>query len=181
MNDFKQRPWWRRSLTVSRPAAATLIGVAFGSASWGTGRLPWLGHVSLILWLVLALLGGVSGYILWLTNDRARGERFQRMHRWVALVAVAVLLVAFPDFWWQMWRANRSLSFCLFGGVCATSMFVVGTGWGLIHLVGYLTDRLRSDTKASLTSSSGGVWDRELDGFSRRSSSTLDLRIRVSI
>jgi hypothetical protein len=81
----------------------------------------------------------------------------------VALVAVAALLLAFPDFWWQMWRADRSLSVCLVGCVCATSMFVVGTGWGLIHLLGYLRARLRGDSKASLTCSSGGVWDRELD------------------
>jgi hypothetical protein len=145
------------------PAAATLIGVALGSALGGLVALPWHGRESLILWLAVALPVSVGGYILWLTSDPVRGERFQRMASRVALVAVAALLLAFPDFWWQMWRADRSLSVCLVGGVCATSMFVVGTGWGLMHLVCYLKASLRSETKASLTPSSGGVWDRELD------------------
>jgi amino acid transporter len=162
MNDLKQQPWWKRSVTVT-PAAATLIGIAVGSALGGLVAFPWLDRVSLIMGLFLALLGGVSGYILWLTNDRARGERFRRTASWVGLVAVAVLLLAFPDFWWRTWRANGSSSIYLFGAICAASMFVVGTGWGLIHLVGYLTARLRSDTKASPAPSSGGVWDRELD------------------
>lgn len=52
---------------------------------------------------------------------------------------------------------------CLVVGVFATSEFFVGTGWGLIHLVGYLTARLRGDSKASPTLPTGGVWDRELD------------------
>ena len=129
----------------------------------GLVAFPWLGPVSLILWLVLVLQGGVWGYILWLTKDRARGERFQRLVSLVALIAVAALLLTFPDFWWQMWRADTSLSVCLFGGVCATAMFVVGTGRGMIHLVSYLTALIRSDTKSRLTSSTGGVWDRELN------------------
>jgi small basic protein len=162
MNDFKQQPWWKRRITIT-PAAATLTGIAFGSALGGLVAFPWLDRGSLILWLFLALQGGVWGYILWLTNDQARGERFQRMVSLAALVAIAALLLAFPDFWWQVWQANRWLSVCVFGAVCATSMFVVGTGWGLIHLIGYLTTLRVRDTKARLTSSYGGVWDRELD------------------
>jgi hypothetical protein len=162
MNDVKQQPWWRRSVTVA-PATATLVGIACGSALGVLVAFPWLDRGSLILWLFLTLMGGVWGYIFWLTNNPVRGERFQRMVSWVALVTVAVLLLAFPNFWWQMWRANGALGICLFGAVCAASMFVVGTGWGLVHLVGHLTGRLRSDAKAGLTSPSGGVWDRELD------------------
>jgi hypothetical protein len=44
-------------------------------------------------------------------------------------------------------------------------MFVVGSGWGLFHLVGSLIALLQSQTKTSLTPSSGGVWDRDLDGL----------------
>jgi len=162
MIDGPMEPWWRRSVNFT-PAAATLGGIAFGATLGCVLAFQCFDRVSRVLSLILILMGGAWGYIFWLTSDRARAERFQRIVALVAVVATAVLVVAFPDFWWQMWRANRSLSICLFGGVCATSMFVVGTGCGLIHLVGYLTDRLRSDTKASLTSSSGGVWDRELD------------------
>ena len=162
MNDVKQQPWWKRSVTV-RPAAATLIGIAVGSALGGLVAFQCLDRVSLVLWLVLIPLGGVWGYLFWLMDDRARGERIWQTASWVGLVAVAALLLAFPDFWWQRWRASRLVSICLLGVVCAASMFVVGTGWGLVHLVGHLTARLRSNAKARLTSSSGGVWDRELD------------------
>ena len=162
MSDLKQQPWWRRSINVT-PAASTLIGVALGSALGGLVAFPWHGSESLILWLAVALPVSVCGYILWLTSDPARGERFQRMASWVGLLAIVALLLAFPDFWWWMWRADRSICVCLVGGVFATSMFVVGIGWGLMHLVGYLIALLRSGTKASLTFSTGGVWDRELD------------------
>ena len=86
-----------------------------------------------------------------------------RMVGLVAFVAIAVLLLAFPDLWWQVCRADGGIIGCYLGEIWAASMLVVGTGWGLINAVGYLSSLLRRDTKASMASSSGGVWDRELD------------------
>jgi hypothetical protein len=79
--------------------------------------------------------GGAREYIFWLISDRARDERFQRTVTWVAFVAIAVLLLVFPNLWWQMSRVDAGLLACLPGGIVAASMLVVGTGWGLMHLV----------------------------------------------
>jgi len=145
------------------PTAATLVGFAVGSAIGGLAAFPCFDRVSYALWLFLALMGGPWGYIFWLINEPARGERFQRIVCLAGFVAIAVLLLAFPDFWWQMRRADGGLVVCLLGGIRATSMLVVGTGWGLVHAVGYLSYLLRRDAKASMASSPEGVWDRELD------------------
>jgi hypothetical protein len=44
-------------------------------------------------------------------------------------------------------------------------MFVVGAGWGLIHLVSHLASsvRHRRSTKPAPIPATDGVWDRELD------------------
>jgi hypothetical protein len=96
-------------------------------------------------------------------NDPVKRDRFLRMMSFVSLVMVAALLPAFPDFWWQMWQANRFLCVFMIGAIFPTSMLVVGIGWCLMHLAGYLTALGRRDPKSALASSTGGVWDRELD------------------
>ncbi len=169
MSELKPQPWWRLKVTIT-PGASALIGVVIGSAVGALVALTGLDLVVLILWLLLALGGGVWGYIIfWVANERDRYERFQRTTGWVALVFFAALVLTFPGFWWQMWHQNRSLLLCLFGGVCAASMFVVGAGWGLIHLIGHLRAMFSYYQKASPSTSSGGVWDRDLDqGFTQK-------------
>jgi hypothetical protein len=100
----------------------------------------------------------VWGYIiLWIADDRARKNRLERMTSWVSLVLLAALILAFPDFWWQMWRGHRLLCLCLSGAVCGASMFIVGTGWGLVHLIRHFRALLLFGSKPSPTCSSGRV------------------------
>jgi hypothetical protein len=163
VSDFKQQPWWRRNVTIT-PRASALLGVVIGSAVGALVALTGLDLVTLILWLLMALGGGVWGYIIFcFANDRDRNERFQSMTTRVASIFFAALVLAFPGFWWQMWLQDRLLFLCLLGGVCSASMFIVGTEWGLIHLIGYLRAVITGNPKATPTCSSNGVWDRDLD------------------
>jgi hypothetical protein len=109
-------------------------------------------------------MGGAWGYIFWLTSDYARVERFWRLVALVAFVAIAGLVLALPDISWQLVRAGSGIILCIvLGGICSVSMLIVATGWGLVHLVGYLSCLLRGDRKPSRTPSFEGVWDREMD------------------
>ncbi len=112
------------------------------------------------MWLFLASTGGSWGYIFWLKSDRARDERFHKVALLVAILAIAVLSLAFPNLWWEIRRAGGLVIICFFGGICAASMLTVGTVWGFFHVVSSVHSR---DTKATMASSSGGVWDRDLD------------------
>jgi hypothetical protein len=120
--------------------------------------------VSIVLGLLVTFMGGVSGYICRLSDDRARHDRFQRVVSLSAVVAIGVILFAFPDLWRWLHRAGGFVFVvCFLGGISSVSMFLVGTGWGLIHLVGYLSSVRRPDMKKSTTASFDEVWDRELD------------------
>ena len=162
MSDLRQQPWWKRKVTLT-PAVATLVGIALGSAVGVLAAFPWSDRVSFTLFTVSAFQGCVWGYTIWLVNDKARSERFQRITGLVTLVLVAGPVLAFPDFWRQMWLVNPLLSVCFVGGLCAISILGVGAGWGLIHLFTHLSALLRGGSKASSTFSTGGVWDRDLD------------------
>jgi hypothetical protein len=162
MIGVKKHRWWRHSVSVG-PAAATFAGFAAGSVVGAVVAFPYFDRVSYALWFFLASSGASWGYVFWLKSDRTTDEQFQRIVRLVALVAIAVLLLAWPNLGLQMRRVDGPIIICLLGGICAASMLVVGTGWGFIHLVGYLSSLLRSDKKATIASSPDGVWDRELD------------------
>ena len=163
MIDVPMEPWWRRNVNFT-PGGATLGGIAFGAAIGCVLAFQCFDRVSRDLSLFLTLMGGAQGYIFWLTSDHARAERFQRIVALIAVVATAVLALAFPNISWQLIRAGGGTFPCtVLGGFCAVSMFVVATGWGLVHLVGHLSCLLGGDRKPSMTSSFEGVWDREMD------------------
>ena len=136
--------WWRRSVNVEfGPAAATFGGIAFGAAVGCVLAFQSFDRITLVISLTTILMGGAWGYTCWLISDRAREDRFFKVVWLIALVAIAALLLAFPDLWSLMHRANRRFVACLFfGGIVGTSMLVVGTGWGLVHLVRYLSSPL---------------------------------------
>jgi hypothetical protein len=163
MIDVPIEPWWRRSVNFT-PAAATLGGIAIGAALGCVLAFQCFDRVSRDLSLFLTFMGGAWGYIFWLTSDHARAERFQRIVALVAVVATAVLVLAFPNISWQLIRAGGGIIPCIvLGGICAVSMFIVAAGWGFVHLVGHLSCLLVGDRKSSMTSSFEGVWDREMD------------------
>jgi hypothetical protein len=92
--------------------------------------------VSILLWLVFTFMGGVFGYIFWLSDHQARYERFQRVTSLFAGVAIAVILFAFPDLWrWLYRHGGVAWCVCFLGGITGLSMFLVGTAWGLAQLV----------------------------------------------
>jgi hypothetical protein len=162
MIGVKKHRWWRRSVNVT-PTAATLVGLASGSALGVLAAFPDFDGLSFYLWIFLALFGGPWGYTFWLMTEPARAERFLRIVRVVAFVAIAALLLALPGFWSQIRLSRGRLVVFLLGGMCGLSMLVVGTGWGIVHALGYLSCLLRRGEKGSVDSLSSGVWDRELD------------------
>ena len=162
MIDVQPKPWWRRSVNVT-PVAATFGGIAFCAALGCLLAFQCFDRVSRDLSLVLTFMGGAWGYIFWLTSNQARAERFQRMVALVAVGAIVVSLSVFPGLWWWLCRAGGLTCFCVLGGISATSMLVVGTGWGLVHSAGYLSSVHCPCTKASTSPSIDGVWDREMD------------------
>jgi hypothetical protein len=162
MMDTNQFRRWRRSANVG-PVAATFGGIAFGAALGCVLAFQCFDRVSRDLSLMLTFMGGAWGYIFWLKSDRARDERFLSVVSWVAFLAIAALLLAFPNLWGQTRRADGALFHCLFGGIAPASMLVVGTGWGLVHLVCYLSSLRWSNSKVSVARSLEGVWDRDLD------------------
>ncbi len=145
------------------PAAATVVGMAFGAALGCLVAFPSFDRSSCVLWLFLAFTGGPWGYILWLTSDRARSERFQRVVNVFAIVAIAGMLLAFPNFWWRTGGIGGAFVICILGGICGASMLVVGTGWAFIHLFGHLASLLHHDRKVIEGNSFAGLWDPELD------------------
>ncbi len=53
----------------------------------------------------------------------------------------------------------------LVGAVCAACMIVVAFGWGVTHMIGYLSLLLRHASSGSPENSSEGVWDPDLDDY----------------
>ena len=154
-----KRPLWKRSLNAG-PVAATIAGLALGSVVGAAVAFPHFDRESYALWLFFASTGGSWGYICWLKSDRARDERFSQAALLVAILAIAVLSLAFPNLWWEIRRAGGLVIICIFGGICAASMQTVGIVWGFVHAVSSVQRRY---TKAAMASSSDGVWDRDLD------------------
>jgi hypothetical protein len=141
-----------------------LIGIAAGLVVGGVATFPALDRVSIFLWLAVTIIGGVFGYICWLSDHQARYERFQRVTSLFAVVAIAVTVFAFPGLGrWLYRHGGVAWCVCFLGAITGLSMFLVGAAWGLAQLVGYLLSKRRSEMKASTTSSFDGVWDRELD------------------
>ncbi len=144
------------------PAAATVLGMAFGAALGCLVAFPSFDRMSCVLWLFFVFTGGPWGYIFWLTSDRARSERFQRVVSVFAIVAIAAMVLAFPNLWSRTSGIGGAFGICL-GVICAASMLVVGTGWAFIHLLGHLASLLHHDRKVTADNSFAGLWDRDLD------------------
>ncbi len=145
-------------------SAAVFGGTVFGAVAALLLAVQSSGRVPYYLWLIPTSMGGVSGYLWWLTSEKARAERFWRVVSLAALIAIALLVFAYPESSWPIVRAGGVLlAILLLGVICAASMFVVGTGWGLVHLLGHLSYQLRFDRKPNMARASGGVWDREID------------------
>jgi hypothetical protein len=161
MNGVQKHPWWRRGVDLT-PTGAILIGIAFGSVVGGLIAFPLLDGGSYVPWLMLSLLGGAGGNMVWLCNEQGRGERFQENVRFAAVMAI---LLAFPVFCSQVCRSGGGIEFgaLLLGGICGASMLIVGVAWGFMQLVEHLSSPLRRDPRAGLDVSSEGVWDRDLD------------------
>jgi hypothetical protein len=107
------------------PVASCLVGIAFGLVVGGLVAFPDFDSVSIVLGLVVTFMGGVSGYICWLSDDRARHERFQRVVSLSAVVAIGVILLAFPDLWRWLHRAGGFVFVvCFLGGITSVSMFI---------------------------------------------------------
>ena len=167
MSDVRRQPVWKQAYTLT-PGVATVLGVAIGGAVAIVCAFNPPHDLSLsfllILLLGLGLFGGCVGYIMWLTAEQVRADRFFRITRLVAFPAILGLLVILPDFWWHIGRSvGLLMTTMLMGLVCAGSMFAVGAGWGIVHLVGHLAISFRQSTKPGTDSQADGVWDRELD------------------
>lgn len=167
MSYVERQPSRKQSHTLT-PGVAALLGVAFG---WALAILcafapprDFSYRILVILLVSLGPFGGIFGYILWLSVEPVRWERLRKITRLIAFPSILGLLVAFPDFWWRMGRSSGPLPVVmLLGGVCATALFAVGAGWGMIHLAGQLASSFRQTPKPGADSRTGGVWDRELD------------------
>ncbi len=166
MHNIKILPLWKRRYTIT-PGAATLLGVAFGCVCAILSAFEPARDFSyrslLQLSLSFGLFGAISGYMLWLLGDPVRGERLLRIISLVTLIAIVGLLLAFPDFWRQVASSGPLMLVVVLGGVCATVMFAVGAGWGMVHLLGHLTSPFRQSSKPGTDSVGDGIWDRELD------------------
>ena len=167
MSDVKRSLLWKQRYTLT-PGVATLLGVAFGGALAIVCAFnpPRDFSFSFLLTLLLCLgpFGGIVGFVIWLNAEPVREDRFLRITRLVAFPAILGLLLTLPDFWWHRGRfMGPIMVMMLMGLVCAGSMFAVGAGWGLVHLVGHLAISFRQSNKRGTGSRTDGVWDRELD------------------
>ncbi len=150
MGNDKRQPFWQRTYAIP-PGMAFLLGMAIGAVV-ATGR----GVYAPQLFLVQETLdsSGDDSAILrifWL-HALALGsacvmERLQKIASYVALALMLGLLVSFPQVLLALAGKLGPASVIMFMGiVCGLSMFVVGIGWGIIHLLSHL---------ASLTLRSG--------------------------
>ena len=85
-----------------------------------TAHHPALDRGPIVLWLVVTFMGGVSGYIGWLSGDQTRYKRFEGVASLSAVVAICVILLAFPGLWWWLRRAGGATF-----GVCFWAESVV--------------------------------------------------------
>ncbi len=136
----KRQQWWKRIDAIS-PGVATLLGIAFGVCAGLLTHLPAFRDFPDALGLFPVVLCGIAGYFLWLVSDPTRADRFGRIVRPIAVLAIVGLLAFFPGALWQLFRSEPVLSIALFGFVAAVCAFVVATGWGLLHLLGYLASQ----------------------------------------
>jgi hypothetical protein len=159
---------WPRYWAPLPPGVAALLGVAIG---WAVAIVcaflpPRDFSCSFLLILLLSIgpFGGTFGYILWLLNDPTREVRFRRITGFVAISAIAGLLIAFPSSWWHMGRSmGPHWVWMSMGFICSMAMFAVGAGMGIVHLAGHVASSFRQSTKSAANSWTSGVWDRELD------------------
>ncbi len=106
MIDVDREPSPRRGVSLTM-AAATFGGIVFGAAVARLAAYQSVQRVSFYLWLDPAYMGGASGYLWWLTSDRARAERFWRIVFLGALVVIAAIVLRFPESSWKLVQGGR--------------------------------------------------------------------------
>jgi hypothetical protein len=174
MRNFKQLPFWKRKHGLTA-GEATLLGLGIGCAvAVGAALNPPRDFSFGFLWGLLLFVGpllAVGAYGVWLMSDPVREERVRGLMQLVArsvllmlLIAIAGLSIAKPGLWGELARRGELIVvMCLVGLACATSMFAVVVGFGVVQLADHAVRTFRRSTKPASASSIDGVWDRELD------------------
>jgi hypothetical protein len=163
----KQVPFWRRKQGLTA-GEAMLLGLVIGCAvAVAAAFNPPRDFSFSFLWGLLLSIGAFSaftGYGFWLVCDPVREQRLQRIMTIVVRLVLLVLLVAIPVLWGKLGHSIGPLMVIIFAGfVCATSMFAVFFGFGVVQLVGHAMRSFRRFTKPASASWANGVWDREFD------------------
>jgi hypothetical protein len=169
MGNEKRQPFWQRTYAIP-PGMGLLLGMAIGAVvATVVAFMPPSYFSYRELWILLGTIPpffGISGYMLWLLGEPARGERLQKTTRYVALALMLGLLVSFPQVLWELAGKIGPAAVIMFMGfVYSLSMFVVAVGWGIVHLLSHLASLTLKSGKPGSRSSPNGVWDRELDVF----------------
>jgi hypothetical protein len=167
MRNVKQPPFWKRKQSVTA-GEATLVGFAIGCAAavvaaFNPPRDFSFGFLGSLL-LFFGPFCALWVYGCWLAYDPVREQRLERIMTLVVRLVLLVLLVAIPGLWAKFGHSTGPLIFMmLVGFVCATSIFAVIFGFGVVQLVGHAMRSFRRSTKPASASWTDGVWDRELD------------------
>jgi len=150
---------WSRELHPT-PTTSILVGFALGSLVGFLAACPWFDRLSFIMGLPIALLGGIWGYIVWLSADRSQGDLFWRAAALVTALAFALLLLAYPGLW-HVTGGPLRLSILL-GGLGAACIPATAVAWGVMQFASrglFAASRPRDKP----CDSNQGVWDGELD------------------
>ena len=152
------RAWWRRPYILKQHQVILISGL--GGAFIGCMMLVYLKQAD-----VLSLGIFVGGFSVWGMMIAGTAPLLNKGHPHYDLFHASVrhatqlaFLILFAMGFWQ--HLPAALVVVLTGGLCALILFTLGPVWSF---VGYLSSLLRSDAKANMASSFGGVWDRELD------------------
>ena len=168
MSDVKRRAVWERRHAVTA-GEATLLGFTIGSAAAIVAAFRPLRDFSYnYLRLILLTIGpcaGILGYMFWHVFDPVRLRRLLRITQRRGFAGDRRAIRRIPRFLVGTGRTKGFHTVYLFAAfIFSTAAFVVGTGLGMVHLVGHLAAfSFRRSTKPVARLRTDGVWISELD------------------